>query len=82
MSGLWPGDVQCVVNLGFDIDGQSNWIGRDPANRDRPVLMTTGDYGQKVGVHHTLGLMDAYGPKGSFLVPGHTAGQYPPLGRR
>jgi peptidoglycan/xylan/chitin deacetylase (PgdA/CDA1 family) len=81
MSGLWPGDVQCVVNLGFDIDGQSNWIDRNPANRDRPVLMTMGDYGPKVGVHHILGLMDEYGLKASFFVPGYTAEQYPELVR-
>ena len=35
MTGIWPGLTQCTVNLGFDIDAQSNWIGRDPAFRNR-----------------------------------------------
>ena len=79
MTGIWPGLTQCTVNLGFDIDAQSNWIGRDPALRDRPVMMTAADYGPKVGVPRILNLMDEYGLKASFFIPGFTAEQYPDL---
>ena len=79
MTGIWPGLTQCTVNLGFDIDAQSNWIGRDPAFRNRPVMMTAADYGPKVGVPRILNLMDEYGLKASFFIPGFTAEQYPDL---
>ncbi len=49
MAGLWPGDIQCAVNLGFDVDGVSSWIGRDPDFADRPGLMTMGEYGAQNG---------------------------------
>ena len=81
MSGIWPGLTQCTVNLGFDIDAQSNWIGRNPAFRDRPVVMTAADYGPKVGVPRILNLMDEYRLKASFFIPGFTADQYPDLVR-
>ena len=79
MTGIWPGDIQCVVNLGFDIDGQSSWIGRNPENRNRPVMMTMGDYGPRVGVPRILNLLDEYGLKATFFTPGYTAEQYPEL---
>lgn len=81
MTGIWPGLTQCTVNLGFDIDAQSNWIGRNPAFRDRPVVMTAADYGPKVGVPRILNLMDEYSLKASFFIPGFTADQYPDLVR-
>lgn len=79
MAGIWPDNIQCVVNLGFDIDAQSSWIGRDPANADRPVLTTMGDYGPQVGVPRILQMLDDYDLKASFFVPGHTAENYPDL---
>ena len=72
MTGIWPGLTQCTVNLGFDIDAQSNWIGRNPAFRNRPVVMTAADYGPKVGVRESH-LMDEYG-----LRPPSSSGVSPP----
>ncbi|MEE9198304.1 MAG: polysaccharide deacetylase [Dehalococcoidia bacterium] len=79
MAGLWPDDIQCVVNLGFDIDGESSWIGKDPANAHRPVLTTMGEYGPRVGVPRILQMLDDYGIKASFFIPGHTAESHPEM---
>ena len=73
MAGIWPGEIQCVVTLGFDVDGQSLWIGRNPSFADRPVLTTMGEYGPKVGVPRILGLLDDYDIKASFFIPGYVA---------
>ena len=26
MAGIWPGNIQCVAMLGFDVDGVSSWL--------------------------------------------------------
>lgn len=77
MAGLWKDGVQCVVNIGFDVDGVSSWLGRDGDFANRPVAMTMGEYGPRVGVPRILALLDEYGIKGSFFVPGHTAENHP-----
>ena len=76
MSGMWPADIQCVVTLGIDLDGQSSWIGRNPAFAGRPVLMTMGDYGPNVGASRILGMLDDYDIKASFFIPGFIAERY------
>ena len=77
MAGLWKDGVQCAVNIGFDVDGVSSWLGRDGDFANRPVAMTMGEYGPKVGVPRILDLLDEYNIKGSFFVPGHTAENHP-----
>ena len=77
MAGLWKDGVQCAVNIGFDVDGVSSWLGRDGDFANRPVAMTMGEYGPKVGVPRILDLLEEYGIKGSFFVPGHTAENHP-----
>ena len=49
MSGIWPGDTRCVVMLGFDIDGVSSAINRDPDSANLPSLMSMREYGPSVG---------------------------------
>ena len=36
MSGIWPGETQCVAMLTFDVDGVSSWIRRDPDYANLP----------------------------------------------
>ncbi|MEE9198303.1 MAG: polysaccharide deacetylase [Dehalococcoidia bacterium] len=73
MAGIWPGETQCVITLGFDIDGVSSWIGRDPALADKPGLMSLAEYGPKRGVPRILRMLDDYDIKASFYVPGYVA---------
>jgi peptidoglycan/xylan/chitin deacetylase (PgdA/CDA1 family) len=56
--------------LTFDLDAETMWTGRDPAFAARPILMSQGAYGWKVGTHRVLDLLDRYGAKATFFVPG------------
>src|SRR5258708_11281352 len=55
--------------LTFDLDAETMWTGRDPAYAKRPILMSQGSYGWKVGTGRVLDLLDRYGIKATFLVP-------------
>ena len=56
--------------LTFDLDAETMWTARDPAYANRPVLMSQGAYGWKVGTGRILDLLDRYGLKVTFFVPG------------
>lgn len=56
--------------LTFDLDAETMWTGRDPAYAARPILMSQGAYGWKVGTGRVLDLLDRYGAKATFFVPG------------
>jgi peptidoglycan-N-acetylglucosamine deacetylase len=73
----WPRGVQSAVCLTFDLDAETAWISRDPANIDRLAVMSQGAYGPKVGVPLILDFLDANRLKASFFVPGWTAERYP-----
>ena len=42
MSGIWPGDTQCVAMLTFDVDGVSSWLRRDPNFANLPSRFADG----------------------------------------
>ena len=73
MSGIWPGDTRCVVMLGFDVDGVSGAINRNPHAVGLPSLMSMREYGPSVGTPRILELLDDYGIKASFYIPGYVA---------
>jgi len=73
MTGLWPEDVQCVVNLGFDVDGGISWVYNRGKIEDRPVLMTMGEYGPLTGLDRILRLLEEYDIRASFYIPGYVA---------
>ena len=73
MSGIWPGDTQCVAMLTFDVDGVSSWLRRDPNFANLPSLMSMAEYGPSVATPRILDLLDAHSIKGSFYVPGYVA---------
>ena len=79
MSGIWPGDTRCVVMLGFDVDGVSGAINRNPDAAKLPSLMSMREYGPSVGVPRILDLLDDYGIKASFYIPGYVAETHEPL---
>jgi len=56
--------------LTFDLDAETMWTGRDAAYAKRPILMSQGAYGWKVGTGRVLDLLDRYGIKATFFVPG------------
>src|SRR5262245_1061447 len=56
--------------LTFDLDAETMWTARDPAYARRPILMSQGAYGWKVGMPRILDTLDRYGIKTTFFVPG------------
>ena len=68
--------------LTFDLDAETMWTARDPKNAERPILMSQGAYGWKVGVDRVLGLLARYGIKSTFFVPGIIIEQRPAVVER
>jgi peptidoglycan/xylan/chitin deacetylase (PgdA/CDA1 family) len=58
------------VMLTFDLDAETMWTSRDPKNAERPIVMSQGRYGWKIGMGRILDLLDRYGIKATFFVPG------------
>ena len=70
----WPNGAKCAVMLSFDFDAETLWLGRDPANINRPGTLSQGTYGAKVGVPSILQLLREMGNlPATFFVPGWTA---------
>ncbi|MGA8905306.1 MAG: polysaccharide deacetylase [Candidatus Bathyarchaeia archaeon] len=46
------------------------WIARDPDSVRRPVLMSQGEYEIRVGLNRILDILDKFGLKTTFFVPG------------
>jgi len=74
----WPDGARCAVMLTFDFDAETLWLARDPENAKRPGLLSSGLYGARVGVPKILELLDDFGLKASFYVPGWTAERHAP----
>src|SRR3954471_19459458 len=65
------------VAFTFDFDAEEVWIGEDPANAQRPGVLSQGTYGAKVAVPEILRLLERHGLPATFFVPGRVAERYP-----
>ena len=81
MSGIWPGDTQCVVALTFDVDGVSGAINQNPDSARLPSLMSAREYGPSVAAPRILDLLDRHGVKATFFIPGYVAETHEALTR-
>ena len=73
MSGIWPNELRCVVMLSFDVDGVSGAINQNPDSARLPSFMSMREYGPSVATPRILDLLDDYGIKASFYIPGYVA---------
>lgn len=73
----WPDGAQCAVAFTFDFDAEEVWIGEDPANADRPGVLSQGTYGAKVGVPLVLDVLRRNEVPATFFVPGRVAERHP-----
>ena len=73
----WPAGVTSAACLSFDLDAETAWISRDPANIDRLSVLSQGAYGPKVGVPLILDFLDRNRITSTFFVPGWTAERWP-----
>jgi peptidoglycan/xylan/chitin deacetylase (PgdA/CDA1 family) len=74
---MWPDGRRCAVSFTFDFDAEEVWIAQDPANADRPGVLSQGTYGAKVAVPLILEVLRRYGVNATFFVPGRVAERYP-----
>lgn len=74
---MWPDGMRCAASFTFDFDAEEVWIAEDPANADRPGVLSQGAYGAKWGVPLLLELLARHGITSTFFVPGRVAERYP-----
>lgn len=65
------------VALTFDFDAEEVWLADDPANADRPGVLSQGTYGAKVGVPLILRCLGTHRLPATFFVPGRVAERHP-----
>jgi len=73
----WPEGKRVAASFTFDVDAESAWLAMDPANADRPGVLSQAIYGPKVGVPLILDVLARHGVKGSFFIPGINVELYP-----
>jgi peptidoglycan-N-acetylglucosamine deacetylase len=74
---MWPQGMQSAASFTFDFDAEEVWIGEDPANADRPGVLSQGTYGAKVAVPMVLDLLRDHGVQATFFVPARVAERHP-----
>jgi peptidoglycan-N-acetylglucosamine deacetylase len=75
---IWPSSRRAAVAFTFDVDGETVPHLMDRARApERLSFMTRHQYGPNVGLGRILELLDLYGIKGTFFVPGFVAELHP-----
>jgi peptidoglycan-N-acetylglucosamine deacetylase len=74
---MWPDGRRAAAAFTFDFDAEEVWIAEDPANADRPGVLSQGTYGAKVAVPLILDLLERHGVRATFFVPGRVAERHP-----
>ena len=74
---MWPDGTVSAASFTFDFDAEEVWIGEDPANADRPGVLSQGTYGAKVAVPQILDVLRRHEVRATFFVPGRVAERYP-----
>ncbi|MEW6262434.1 MAG: polysaccharide deacetylase [Thermodesulfobacteriota bacterium] len=70
------------VLLTFDLDAETLWTARDPENAKRPIALSQGRYGTKIGADRVLRLLAKYRLPATFFIPGMVIEAHPDLSRR
>jgi peptidoglycan-N-acetylglucosamine deacetylase len=71
----WPKGVRCACLFTFDLDAEVAWVFRGSTD---PIALSMGRFEPKVGVPLLLNLLEEYGIKSTFFVPGWVAEKYVP----
>ena len=67
----WSKNIKCPVVLGFDVDGISGAINRNPKTAHLPSLMSMREYGPSIATPRILNLLSSKNLKASFYIPGY-----------
>ena len=73
----WPDNKRIAVMMAFDLDAETMWTTRGDGNHDHITNLSRGAYGPKQGVPRILDMLDVYGIKATFFIPGVIAEHYP-----
>ena len=65
------------VVIGICLDAEASWLGRNPDNIRRPVLLSHGTFAIREGLAPLLALLDENKIRTTFFIPGITAERYP-----
>lgn len=74
MRFVWPGGAKCAVALSFEYDAESVEYG---FKKHFSGSSDWGGFAPRFGIPRVLDLLDKYGIKGTFFVPGWDAERYP-----
>ncbi len=74
---LWPSSKKCAAMITINLDAELFWIQVDPTVIDKPKARSMGQYGMTNGLPRVLEVLDKYGIKATFFVPGKIAEWYP-----
>ncbi len=58
------------VMLTFDLDAETLWTARDHEMINRPIALSQGRYGLKIGLDRVLNLLSEYDLQVTFFIPG------------
>lgn len=72
----WPNGAQCAAFISFDVDAETMWLARNPANILRPGTLSQGTFEAKVGVPRILELLREREMTCSFYIPGWVANHH------
>jgi peptidoglycan-N-acetylglucosamine deacetylase len=71
----WPKGKRCACLFTFDLDADVVWVHR---GSDDPIGLSMGRFESKVGVPLLLNMLEDFGIKSTFFVPGWVAERYTP----
>jgi peptidoglycan-N-acetylglucosamine deacetylase len=74
---MWPEETSWAAAFTFDFDAEEVWIGEDPANANKPGILSQGTYGAKVAVPLVLEVLARLDVRATFFVPGRVAERHP-----
>ncbi|MCD8052809.1 MAG: polysaccharide deacetylase [Lachnospiraceae bacterium] len=72
-----PDGKTVAVSITFDCDALTLW--QDSTGQTGPVSLSRGEYGMLAGIPRILDMLERYGIKTTFFVPGRTADTYPEI---
>ena len=73
----WPRGRKYAATISFDFDAEEVWIGENPANAQKPGVLSQGVYGARVGVPLILELLRKHEVLATFFVCGRDAERHP-----
>lgn len=74
---VWPNKAKAAVMVTIEFDAEFIWLNMDADTVNRPKTLSMGEYGAKRGLARILNVLDRFGIKATFFVPGEVAEKYP-----